>query len=138
VFWSVSRGTKRESDATALYKATHAIRFDIGFIGSGNTEISLDKVSRFERYLNLKGTRYRVTTNIIVDRIGKGSRIQELAREIDGYIVQMSASYWPITVAGILDEILGWPHPVLRMSETEFETWLKTSLREAPLTNWIS
>jgi hypothetical protein len=137
VFWLSSRGAKRESDATALYNGTHAIRFDLGFIGSGNTEISLDKVSRFERYLELKGTHYRVTTIIIVDRVGKGSRIPELARELDGYIVQMSASYWPITVARILEQVLGWHHPVLSMTEAEFETWLQDSLRAAPLADWL-
>ena len=35
--------------ASALIKAGHGVRFDIGFIGRRNPEISLDEVSRFER-----------------------------------------------------------------------------------------
>ena len=49
VFWLSSRNEKRESDATLLYELGQGVRFDIGFIGRGNPEISLDKVTRFER-----------------------------------------------------------------------------------------
>src|SRR5690606_14779641 len=44
VFWLSSNDDDRESDATLLYEAGKGVRFDIGFIGRGNTEISLDKV----------------------------------------------------------------------------------------------
>ena len=53
VFWLSSRDEKRESDATLLFEAGKGVRFDIGFIGRGNPEISLDKVSRFEREITL-------------------------------------------------------------------------------------
>jgi hypothetical protein len=53
VFWLSSREERRESDATLLYEAGKGVRFDIGFIGRGNPEISLDKVSRFEREISL-------------------------------------------------------------------------------------
>lgn len=53
VFWLSSRGERRESDATLLYQPGKGVRFDIGFIGRGNPEISLDKVTRFERQLAL-------------------------------------------------------------------------------------
>ncbi|MDW4726356.1 CfrBI family restriction endonuclease, partial [Escherichia coli] len=43
-----TRADDRESDATLVFNGK-AIRVDIGFIGRGNTEISLDKVSRFRR-----------------------------------------------------------------------------------------
>lgn len=46
LFWLASREEeRRESDATALFELGKGIRFDIGFIGRGNPEISLDKVS---------------------------------------------------------------------------------------------
>lgn len=48
VFWLSSRNEKRESDATLLYELGQGVRFDIGFIGRGNPEISLDKVTRFD------------------------------------------------------------------------------------------
>jgi hypothetical protein len=93
VFWLSSRGRKRESDATALFGKGIGVRFDIGFIGTGNSEISLDKVSRFEREVEIGGESHFMHTFIIVDRIGARSRIVELAAEIDGTILQMSASY---------------------------------------------
>jgi len=49
IFWLSERADKRESDATVLFTLGRGIRFDIGFIGRGNPEISLDKVTRFER-----------------------------------------------------------------------------------------
>ena len=52
VFWLSQRENKRESDATILIKPGVGARFDLGFIGPGNSEISLDKVSRFEREMN--------------------------------------------------------------------------------------
>jgi len=69
VFWLSSRGERRESDATLLYEAGKGVRFDIGFIGRGNPEISLDKVSRFERELQLGRSRWYMATIILVDRI---------------------------------------------------------------------
>lgn len=93
-FWLSDRGEKRESDATAIISSENGIRFDIGFIGSGNTEISLDKVSRFSRVEEVAGKRHDMTTIIIVDRIGDGSRITDLAATIDGHILQMSSSLW--------------------------------------------
>lgn len=64
-FWLSSRGAKRESDATAVLRHDSAVRFDIGFIGVGNTEISLDKVSRFEREAEMAGESRYVKTIIL-------------------------------------------------------------------------
>ncbi len=99
VFWLSSRGEKRESDATLLYQPGKGVRFDIGFIGPGNTEISLDKVSRFERELEHGRSKYYMATFIIVDRIGERSRIEALAKKIDGTIIQMSMAFWPQVLA---------------------------------------
>ena len=64
VFWLSSQGEKRESDATLLYELGKGARFDIGFIGRGNPEISLDKVTRFEREIELGRSRFYMATII--------------------------------------------------------------------------
>lgn len=138
VFWLSSRSEKRESDATLLYEAGQGVRFDIGFIGRGNPEISLDKVSRFEREISLGRSRWYMGTIIIVDRIGPGSRIERLAREINGTIVQMSAAYWPQQVARELNRVLGFKHDLVDMEESKIEKFLETRLKQTPLEDFIS
>ena len=100
-----SRGERRESDATLLLSLGNAIRFDIGFIGRGNTEISLDKVTRFESESEIAGRSRYTATIIIVDRIGPGSRLPQLAQNMGGNIVQMSGSYWPRVIAQLVNSI---------------------------------
>lgn len=85
-FWLSSQSEKRESDATALWEAGKGVRFDIGFIGRGNPEISLDKVTRFAREIELGRASWYMATIIIIDRIGKGSRIKNLARGVEGIL----------------------------------------------------
>lgn len=127
-FWLSSRDEKRESDATLLFEAGMGVRFDIGFIGRGNSEISLDKVSRFEREVILGKTKWYMATIIIVDRIGKNSRIEGLAQQIGGDIVQMSGSYWPIRVAEILKERTGYKSEVLSLQEKDVIRYLKKKI----------
>lgn len=83
------------------------IRVDIGFIGRGNTEISLDKVSRFRWMDAIGGVKHHVSTMVIVDVIGDGSRISNMAEEIDGKIEAMSNPYWVKNVATHVSEKLG-------------------------------
>lgn len=104
VFWLSSTAGARESDATALVRRGQAMRFDIGFIGRGNPEITKDKLSRFERQLEIGRHKYYCATIIIVDRVGEKSRIAAQAGGIDASIVQMSMSYWPQQLARILRE----------------------------------
>ncbi len=136
-FWLSSQGEKRESDATALWQAGQGIRFDIGFIGRGNPEISLDKVTRFAREIELGRSKWYMATIIIVDRIGKGSKIQDLARRVDGDIVQMSMGYWPQQVAHILNREMGFEHPLLDMPHTEIGRYLKNAMQNVPLENFL-
>lgn len=114
VFWLSEREDKRESDGTILLEKGKGVRFDIGFIGRGNPEISLDKVSRFERELELNSTKYYMATIIIVDSIGAHSRIETLAERIDGHIVQMSGAYWPKKVAQLLHDSTGYNDELLK------------------------
>lgn len=137
VFWLSSKEERRESDATLIYEPGKGVRFDIGFIGRGNPEISLDKVTRFERVISLAGSRSYLATIILVDRIGTKSRIERLAQEVEGTIIQMSASYWPQQVARELNRVLGFKHKLLNMKQSQIESFLKRELQKTPLEKFI-
>lgn len=137
VFWLSSRGERRESDATLLFKPGKGVRFDIGFIGRGNPEISLDKVTRFEREVSLGHSTYYMATIILVDRIGANSRIEALAQEVGGTIIQMSASYWPKQVAYVLQNSLGFKHSILAMDDGQVEAFLREQMSSVPLEDFI-
>ncbi len=136
-FWLSSQGEMRESDATALWEAGKGIRFDIGFIGRGNTEISLDKASRFAREADFGRSTWFMATIIIVDRIGKGSKIKNLARRIDADIVQMSMAYWPQEIAQILRDRIGYEHPLISMSRSDIGKYLEEKIMTVPLDEFL-
>jgi hypothetical protein len=137
IFWLSSRGSKRESDATALYKPGKGVRFDIGFIGPGNTEISLDKVSRFEREMEYGRQKHFMATFIIVDRIGSKSRIVDLAKKIDGTLIQMSMAYWPKVLAEKLGSVLGFKHPLQNMALKDIERYIRTSMAKIEIEEFV-
>lgn len=137
VFWLASRNEKRESDATLLYELGQGVRFDIGFIGRGNPEISLDKVTRFEREISLGRSKFFMATIILVDRIGANSRIERMAEEVHGTIIQMSAGYWPKQVAQVLNKTFGFKHELIRMRDSETEKYLRKAMRKVPLEDFI-
>lgn len=137
VFWLSERGAKRESDATLLYKPGVGVRFDIGFIGPGNTEISLDKVSRFEREMERGREHYFMSTIIIVDRVGEKSRIVELARQIGGTIVQMSMSLWVQEVAMVLRDKVGFRHEILSLPEEDVPAYLREKIRRIDISAFL-
>ena len=130
VFWLSERKDKRESDATLLFTKGKGVRFDIGFIGRGNPEISLDKVTRFERFEEINGERRYMATIIIVDRIGAGSRIEGMAEDVDGHIVQMSGTYWPKKVAEILNDINGYEDDILHVNGMELQNLIRSRLEK--------
>jgi hypothetical protein len=136
-FWLASRDEERESDATLLYEPGKGIRFDIGFIGRGNTEISLDKVSRYRSEAEIGRETWFMATIIIVDRIGERSRIEEMARRINGTIVQMSAGYWIQRIARTLHDLVGFQHPLLTMTHPEIADYLTSSIHTVPLDLFI-
>jgi len=137
LFWLSSSADKRESDATLLYQLGKGIRFDIGFIGRGNPEISLDKVSRFEREISLGRSKWYMATIIIVDRIGANSRIETLAKEIGGTIIQMSMGYWPQLVAKELNKILGYKHELVNLPPQNIAEYIYTKLKQVQLEKFI-
>ncbi|MFQ6102139.1 MAG: CfrBI family restriction endonuclease [Anaerolineae bacterium] len=136
-FWLSSQKGRRESDATALWQAGQGIRFDIGFIGRGNPEISLDKVTRFAREIELGRSTWYMATIIIVDRIGRGSKIQNLARQVEGDIVQMSMAYWPQEITQILNHRMGFEHPLVNMRHSEVGSFLKEAIQSVPLADYL-
>lgn len=138
VFWLSSTGEKRESDATLLYQAGKGVRFDIGFIGRGNPEISLDKVSRFERKIELGSKTWYLATIILVDTIGKGSKIQEQAKQINGTIIQMSMTYWPKQVAIELNKTTGFKHELIHMSDSVAKEYICSKMRDVLLQAFIT
>ena len=137
VFWLSQRGNKRESDATVLLKPGVGARFDLGFIGPGNSEISLDKVSRFEREMEYGRQSYYMSTIILVDRIGEGSRITDMAKEINGDIVQMSMTCWVREVAVILNEKLQFKHAILKMSADESLKHIEKTMKSIDLNEFV-
>ncbi|GGD72576.1 hypothetical protein GCM10011514_40840 [Emticicia aquatilis] len=137
VFWMSQRENKRESDATLLLKAGIGVRFDIGFIGPGNSEISLDKVSRFEREMEYGRQTHYMTTVIIVDRIGQNSRIKELASAINGEIVQMSMSYWVKEVAQILKDKINFTHAITKMTNEESLNFVREQMKKVNLQDFL-
>ncbi len=137
VFWLSQAGERRESDATLLYELGKGIRFDIGFIGRGNPEISLDKVTRFEREIEMGKQKWYLGTIIIVDRIGEKSRIERLANRVGGKIIQMSMSYWPKQVAEELRSSLGYCHKLANMPDNQIEGYLQKKIKEVPLEQFL-
>lgn len=138
VFWLSQRGNKRESDATLLLKPGTGVRFDIGFIGPGNTEISLDKVSRFEKEMEYGRQLHFMTTIILVDRIGEGSRIVELAKSIKGNIIQMSMNYWVMEVCQILKATIGFKHPLLKLTNEKSLEYISKEMHKIDLNDFVS
>ncbi|MBI3319966.1 MAG: CfrBI family restriction endonuclease [Candidatus Omnitrophica bacterium] len=137
VFWLSGRLGTRESDATVLCGPGKAIRFDIGFIGRGNPEISKDKVSRFERQFELGDQTYYCATFVVVDRIGERSRIVEQARAINGTIIQMSMSYWPKVLAQALQEKTDYHAALIDVPDSKVESWLRKEMDKVTLEQFV-
>lgn len=138
VFWLSERQDKRESDATIMLKAGYGVRFDIGFIGKGNTEISLDKVSRFERIMERDGRYHNMITIILVDTIGENSRIIEMAKKINGHLVQMSGTYWVREIAEILkSQFPFYKNKILDIELNKTTTYIKESIKIIDLQQFI-
>ena len=139
VFWLSERLDKRESDATALLKPGAGIRFDIGFIGVGNTEISLDKVTRFANEMERNGKKSHTVTIILVDRIGEGSRIGRMAKEIGGYIIQMSGTYWVYELAKTIKENFPfYDNPLLHLPKENSLEYLKKEMPYIDLSQFLN
>lgn len=137
IFWLSDAADKRESDATALLRPGTGVRFDIGFIGKGNPEISLDKVSRFGVVMEMGGVKHEMTTIIIVDSLGAGSKAPALAEEIGGEIVQMSRPTWVRDVAQALKDKRDYDHAILQMSDEDALRFVRQRAQEISLKSFL-
>ncbi len=137
VFWLSERKDKRESDATLLVRKGIGVRFDIGFIGKGNTEISLDKVSRFERVMERGGISHNTSTIILVDNIGENSRITEMAKAIDGTILQMREHYWVYSLALTLEAKCNYHSDILNRTKEESLSFIDEKMKMVNLGDFL-
>ena len=137
VFWLSSKIGEREADATLLVAPGQAIRFDLGFIGRGNPEITKDKVSRFERNLEINKQTYHSATCIIVDRVGEGSGLEEQAKRAGARVIQMSMSYWPIELGQWLSTKFEHESDVANCRPAELPTLLKQKLAAVSFENFV-
>lgn len=122
-FWLSDSDDSRECDATAVIDSGKIVRFDIGFIGPGNSEISKDKLSRFSAEGELRGAKAYSRTFIIVDRLPNTSKTRDAAKKIKAEIVQMSMKFWTIELAKKL-ALIGWRSDMANTSEAQIGPWL--------------
>ncbi len=132
-FWLSRQGEKRESDATLFHNNGQGARFDIGFIGRGNPEISLDKVSRFQRHIEVGKRNWEITTIILVDRVGNNSDIKEQARAVNGHLIEMSNNNWPKKVAEILSDEIDYYHEIKDLEDDDIEEYLNQEVKKVPI-----
>ena len=104
LFWlSNMDENERETDATIVYNGI-AISIDIGFIGRGNPEITLDKVTRFGAYKQIGGIKHDMSTIIIVDTVGENSDLFNKAERVNGSVLQMKDPAWLLQFANLICE----------------------------------
>lgn len=94
--------SERETDATIFYKGK-AISIDIGFIGKGNPEISLDKVTRFGSIKRIGDIDHDMSTIVIVDTVGENSDIFNKAENVGASIIQMKDKDWILQFSKLLE-----------------------------------
>jgi hypothetical protein len=114
------------------------VRFDIGFIGEGNSEISKDKLSRYESEINTgEGRQYSITF-IIVDKLPKTGKTQRAAEAVSAEIIQMSMQYWPRELAQKLGERLGFRHELQEMPDDQIKDYLAGKLKGIDVQDFLS
>jgi hypothetical protein len=138
VFWLSDSSDLRESDATLLVQRGKIVRFDIGFIGVGNSEISKDKLSRYAREVEMAGGKSSSVTFIIVDRLPKTGKTQKAADNIGAEIVQMSWKYWPKELAQKLGNRVGIKHELQDMPDGDISAYLARRLATIPVQDFLT
>jgi len=137
VFWLSSKIGEREADATLLVADGQAVRFDLGFIGKGNPEITKDKVSRFERNFEVGEHKFHSATCIIVDRVGESSALEDQAKRAGAKLIQMSMSYWPIELAQWLFSEFKYKSEILTTKPEDLSKLLKKKLATVSFENFV-
>ena len=138
VFWLSDSSDDRESDATLLLRPGKVARFDIGFIGPGNSEVSKDKLSRYARALEHAGAAHEATTFIVVDRLPQTGKTKKAAQSIDAEILQMSMNIVPRDLARRLETRFGFKHELQTMPEEQIRGYLAAKLAAVPITDFLT
>lgn len=128
VFWlEFEEKNKREADAVLLYE-NKGIMFDIGFIGKGNPEITLDKVTRFDKQQEYAQRQYDMKTIIVVDTTPKKSKGEEMTQHL-GRIIQMNDPYWVLKLAKTIESFTGYKDPILEVKEEDLHQYIHDKLK---------
>lgn len=140
VFWlSSEMNDRRESDATFLLRPGVGISFDIGFIGKGNPEAAMDKLTRYDNQLQRGKRRNVMSTIVLIDTIGESSRARSIAEETGGFLIQMSGSYWVKELAHDIKETdQTFDNPLLHMSNEESLTYIRERISDIDLSQFLS
>lgn len=137
LFWlSNMDENERETDATLVYNGK-AVSIDIGFIGKGNPEITLDKVTRFNRYKQIAGMEHDMATIIIVDTVSEHSDLFNKAKKVEGTVLQMSHCDWVIDFAKQIKLIFGIEHPLLQIPSSGLGDYLKSALEPIDIKGFL-
>ncbi|UCS89365.1 CfrBI family restriction endonuclease [Lactococcus lactis] len=127
-FWlSNMDANERETDATLIYNGK-AINIDIGFIGKGNPEITLDKVTRFGAYKQIGGISHDMSTIIIVDTVGENSDLFNKASHVNGHVLQMKEKDWTIKFAQLIQDIFGFSSDLSSQNSDQLENFFDSNL----------
>lgn len=138
LFWlSNMDENERETDATLVYNEI-AISIDIGFIGKGNPEISLDKVTRFNRYKQISGIGHQMKTIIIIDTVAKNSDLINKAKRVDGVVLQMIKPDWTIDFAKEVCKVFNFDHPLQHKLVQELDSYFSSELKNISVDKYIS
>ncbi len=137
VFWLSDSSDLRESDATLLLSPGKLARFDIGFIGPGNSEISKDKLSRYAREIERQGIVHDSVTFIVVDRLPQTGKTNQAALNIGAEIIQMSWQRWPKLLAQRLEDRLGYKHELAALPDDQISSYLEQKLAPVAIQDFL-
>lgn len=137
VFWLSDSSDLRECDATVLLEPGRLARFDIGFIGPGNSEISKDKLTRYANEVTRGGSVSSSLTFIIVDRLPRTGKTEAAAANIGAEIIQMSMQYWPRDLAQRLQARTRYRHELSRLSDSQMSAYLEQRLQTIPIQDFL-
>lgn len=138
IFWlSNMDENEREVDATIVYNGT-AISIDIGFIGKGNPEITLDKVTRFGAYKEIGGIKHDMSTIIIVDTVGENSDLFNKARRVNGSVLQMKNNDWVLEFIKLICEKFDITHELLQITNENLECYLSKAMEPIDIDSFIN
>jgi len=138
VFWLSDSSDERECDATIRIRPGKLARFDIGFIGKGNTEIMKDKLSRYSNEFEQNGKTNFSQSFIIVDKMPDTTKTMEAAQKSGSEIIQMSMQFWALELAKRIKTRLGYSAEILSVPEDELSDYLEQKLQPVPILNFLN